>query len=112
MRLLKSKDIRLHRGSEQLDVEEKTKRNFVAKYEWSKKRQSERHVLRKEMAVHAIPSCSSVRSQKKAQTALIVHYAGRTSVSSVSGAKESEIWRNISRKSHYFKDRRNRPTGS
>ena len=44
----------MHRGSEQLDDEKKTKRKLYAKHERRKRRQTERYVLRKERAVYAV----------------------------------------------------------
>ena len=55
MRLLKSKGIHMHRAQTQLSAEETTKQRLHAKYERRKKQQTERHVLRKEMADHACP---------------------------------------------------------
>ena len=54
MRLLKRKGSQLHRARVHLDAEVETKSKLFAKYERRKKKQSERHVLRKETVTHAI----------------------------------------------------------
>ena len=56
MRLLRAKGIHMHRAQTQLNVEETTKSKLFAKYELRKKRQTERHILRKVIVEHAIPS--------------------------------------------------------
>ena len=55
VRLLKSKGIHMHRAQTHLRAKETTKQRLYVKYERRKKQQTERHVLRKEMADHACP---------------------------------------------------------
>ena len=55
VRLLKSKGIRVHRDQSEAGTEDDAKRKLYASYLKKKKHQTERHVLRKEMAEHAIP---------------------------------------------------------
>ena len=65
VRLLKSKGIRLHRDQSEAGAEDDAKRKLYASYLKKKKHQTERHVLRKEMAEHAIPQLFvSQRSDK------------------------------------------------
>ena len=47
--------IHMHGAQTQLNLEETTKSKLFAKHEMRKRRETERHVLRKEMAEHAIP---------------------------------------------------------
>ena len=106
VRLLKSKGIQLPGRGRQLDEEEKTKRKLFAKYELRKRRQTERHVLRKEMAVHAIPQLFVSQRSDKIPNGFNCALC-QTDISFLSrGAPE--IWRHFSRKSHYLKDRRYR----
>ena len=96
----------MHRDSSQLDDEEKTKRRLYAKYERRKQRQTERHVLRREMAGHAIPQLFvSQRSDKNPNG---FNCAICQKDISFLSRGEPEIWRHFSRKSHYLKDRRYR----
>ena len=53
--LLKKKWIHMHRSRSQDDVIEIAKTKLFAAYEATRRRQSERYVLRKEMVDHAIP---------------------------------------------------------
>ena len=106
VRLLKSKGIQLPGRGGQLDDEEKTKCKLFAKYERRRRRQTERHVLRKEMAVHAIPQLFvSQRSDKNPNG-----FNCATCQKDISFLSRGapEIWRHFSRKSHYLKDRRYR----
>ena len=106
MRLLKQKGIQLHRVRGQLNAEEETKSKLFAKYERRKKRQSERHVLRREMATHAIPRLFVSRRTDKNPNGFNCAIC-RKDVSFLSRG-ELEIWRHFGRKTHFAKDRRYR----
>ena len=106
VRLLKSKGIQLPGRGSQLDEEEKTKRKLFAKYERRKRRQTERHVLRKEMAVHAIPQLFVSQRTDKSPNGFNCAICQKD-ISFLSRGS-FEIWRHFSRKSHYLKDRRYR----
>ena len=106
VRLLKSKGIQLPGRGSQLDEEEKTKRKLFAKYERRKRRQTERHVLRKEMAVHAIPQLFVSQRMDKSPNGFNCAICQKDISFLSRGAPE--IWRHFSRKSHYLKDRRYR----
>ena len=76
MRLLRAKGIQMHRAQTQLNVEETTKSKLFAKHEMRKKRQTERHILRKEMAEHAIPRLF-VSGSMAIQMASIVRFVAK-----------------------------------
>ena len=104
VRLLKSKGIRLHR--DQSEAGDDAKRKLYASYLKKKKHQTERHVLRKEMAEHAIPRLFvSQRSDKNLNgfTCAIC----RKDISFLSKG-EPEIWRHFGSKTHFLCDRRYR----
>ena len=86
--------------------EEKTKRKLFAKYERRKRRQTEQHVLRKEMAVHAIPQLFVSQRSDKSPNGFNCAICQKDISFLSRGAPE--IWRYFSRKSHYLKDRRYR----
>ena len=106
MRLLKQKGIQLHRVRGHLNAEEETKSKLFAKYERRKKRQSERHVLRREMATHAIPRLFVSRRTDKNPNGF--NWAICRKDDSFLSRGELEIWRHFSRKTHFAKDRRYR----
>ena len=106
VRLLKSKGIQLPGRESQLDEEEKTKRKLFTKFERRKRRQTERHVLRKEMAVHAIPQLFVSQRSDKSPNGFNCAICKKDISFLSRGAPE--IWRHFSRKSHYLKDRRYR----
>ena len=103
---MKSKGIQLPGRGSQLDEEEKTKRKLFAKYERRKRRQTERHVLRKEMAVRAIPQLFVSQRTDKSPNGFNCAICQKDISFLSRGAPE--IWRHFSRKSHYLKDRRYR----
>ena len=96
----------MHWESSQLDDEEKTKRRLYAQYERRKRRQTEQHVLRKEMAGHAITQL--VVSQRSDKDPNGFNCAICQKDISFQSRGEPEIWRHFSRKSHYLRNRRYR----
>ena len=106
MRLLRAKGIHLHRAQAQLNVEETTKSKLFAKYEMKKKRQTERHVLRKEMAEHAISRLFVSRRSDGSPNGFNCAIC-RKDISFLTRG-EAEIYRHFTGKTHFLKDRRYR----
>ena len=106
VRLLKSKGIRLHRDQSESGAEDDAKRKLYASYLKKKKRQTERHVLRKEMAEHAIPRLFVSRRSDKNPNGFNCAIC-RKDISFLSKG-EPEIWRHFGSKTHFLRDRRYR----
>ena len=96
----------MHRAQTQLSAEETTKRRLYAKYERREKQQTERHVLRKEMADHACPRLFVSRRSDKGPNGFNCAICKRD-ISFLSRG-EPEIWRHFGSKGHFLKDRRYR----
>ena len=106
MRLLRTKGIHIHRAHTQLNVEETTKSKLFPKYEMRKKRQTERHILREEMAEHAIPRLFVSRRSDDSPNGFNCAIC-RKDISFLTRG-EPEIYRHFSGKTHCLKDRRYR----
>ena len=96
----------MHRAQTQLSAEETTKQRLYAKYERRKKQQTERHVLRKEMADHACPRLFVSRRSDKGPNGFNCAICKRD-ISFLSRG-EPEIWRHFGSKGHFLKDCRYR----
>ena len=106
VRLLKSKGIRLHRDQSAAGAEDYAKRKLYASYLKKKKHQTERHVLRKEMAEHAIPRLFVSQRSDKNPNGFNCAIC-RKDISFLSKG-EPEIWRHFGSKTHFLRDRRYR----
>ena len=106
MRLLRAKGIHMHRALTQLNLEETTKSKLFAKYAMRKKRQTERHVLRKEMAEHAIPRLFVSRRSDGSPNGFNCAICCKDISFLTRG--EPEIYRHFCGKTHFLKDRRYR----
>ena len=106
MQLLKQKGIQLDRARGQLDAEEVTKSKLFAKYERRKKRQTERHVLRRSMAIHPIPRLFVSQRADKNPNGFNCAIC-RKDISFL-WRGELEIWRHFGCKTHFAKDQRYR----
>ena len=106
MQLLKQKGIQLDRARGHLDAEEVTKSKLFAKYERRKKRQTERHVLRRSMAIHPIPRLFVSQRADKNPNGFNCAIC-RKDISFL-WRGELEIWRHFGCKTHFAKDQRYR----
>ena len=106
VRLLKSKGIRLHRDQSEAGAENDAKRKLYASYLKEKKHQTERHVLRKEMAEHAIPRLFVSQRSDKNPNGFNCPIC-RKDISFLSKG-EPEIWRHFGSKTHFLRERRYR----
>ena len=106
MQLLKQKGIELDRARGHLDAEEVTKSKLFAKYERRKKRQTERHVLRRSMAIHPIPRLFVSQRADKNPNGFNCAIC-RKDISFL-WRGELEIWRHFGCKTHFVKDQRYR----
>ena len=105
VRLLKSKDIRLQRDQSEAGAEDDAKRKLYASYS-KKKHQTERHVLRNEMAEHAILRLFVSQRSDKSPNGFNCAIC-RKDIPFLSKG-EPEIWRHFGSKTHFLRDRRYR----
>ena len=103
---LKQKGIQLDRARGHLDAEEVTKSKLFAKYERRKKRQTERHVLRRGMAIHPIPRLFVSQRMDKNPNGFNCAIC-RKDISFL-WRGELEMWRLFGCKTHFAKDQRYR----
>ena len=106
VRLLKSKGIRLHRDHFESGAEDHAKRKLYALYLKKKKHQTERHVLRKEMAEHAIPRLFVSRRSDKSPNGFNCAIC-RKDISFLNKG-DPETRRHFGSKTHFLRDRRYR----